>query len=229
MARSRARSLVVMMKAPPPSEITQQSSLCNGSAIMRELRTSSTVIGSRYCASGLRPANSRTPTAISASCSDVVPYSCMWRRAAMAYPPASTLPHELSYGGRSLDTRGTAGERARPEHAPHAGQHVRPVGHEDDIAQSGLDGRGRVLDVELEGGAADRRPVDPTVIDAQVLGHVRGVVDIRIEPGAGTHVAVDVRLLQSAVGQRSPQAPSHDGPWRRARGRPDSHSSRCQR
>jgi hypothetical protein len=86
-----------MMNAPPPSEITQQSSLCSGSAIMRELRTSSTVIGSRYCANGLRPANSRTPTAISASCSGVVPNSCMCRRAAMAYPPANTLPQQLSY------------------------------------------------------------------------------------------------------------------------------------
>ena len=85
-----------MMKAPPPSEITQQSNLWSGSAIIRDDSTSSTVIGSRYWADGLSPANSRIPTAISASCSEVVPNSCMCRRAAMAYPPASTLPHEHS-------------------------------------------------------------------------------------------------------------------------------------
>src|SRR5215210_3191504 len=62
-----------MISAPPPSEITQQSSLCSGSAIIRELTTSSAVIGSRYIAFGLSPANSRTPAAISPSCSIVVP------------------------------------------------------------------------------------------------------------------------------------------------------------
>ena len=41
-------------------------------------------IGSRYIAFGLSPAYSRTPTAISASCSDVVPNSCMWRWATRA-------------------------------------------------------------------------------------------------------------------------------------------------
>ena len=75
--RSRARSAVVRTTAPPPSEITQQSSLCSGSAIMRELTTSSTLRGSRYIALGFSRAYSRTPTAISASCSDVVPNSCM--------------------------------------------------------------------------------------------------------------------------------------------------------
>ena len=92
-----ARSAVVMISAPPPSEITQQSSLCSGSAIMRELTTSSAVIGSRYIAFGLSPANSRTPAAISPSCSIVVPYSCMCRWAAIAYAPTSELPYGASY------------------------------------------------------------------------------------------------------------------------------------
>ena len=52
--RSRARSSVVRMMQQPPSEITQQSSLCSGSATSFESSTSSTVIGSRYIASGLR-------------------------------------------------------------------------------------------------------------------------------------------------------------------------------
>ena len=73
-----------MMMAPPPSVIAQQSNLWSGSAIMRLFSTSSTVIGSRYIAWGFSMAYSRTPTAISASCSDVVPNSCMWRAACMA-------------------------------------------------------------------------------------------------------------------------------------------------
>ena len=64
---------------------------------MRDDTTSSTVIGSRYSASGFSEACSRTATAISANCSGVVPYSCMWRCAAMAYAPMSTLPYGTSY------------------------------------------------------------------------------------------------------------------------------------
>jgi hypothetical protein len=75
---------VVITNAPPPSETTQQSSRCSGSAIMRLASTSCSLIGSRYIAFGFSPANSRTPTAISASCSELVPYSCMCRRATIA-------------------------------------------------------------------------------------------------------------------------------------------------
>ncbi len=51
--RSRARSSVVRMMQHPPSEITQQSSLCSGSATSFDPETSSTVIGSRYIAFGI--------------------------------------------------------------------------------------------------------------------------------------------------------------------------------
>ena len=91
-ARSRARSSVVRMMQQPPSEITQQSSLCSGSATSFEPSTSSTVIGSRYIAFGLRAACSRVCTEIDASCSGVVPYSCMCRCAAIAYAPTSVSP-----------------------------------------------------------------------------------------------------------------------------------------
>ena len=46
----RARSVDVTISAPPPSEMTQQSSRCSGSAIIGELTTSSTVTTSRSIA-----------------------------------------------------------------------------------------------------------------------------------------------------------------------------------
>ena len=74
-----------MMIAPPPSLMTQQSSRCSGSAIIGELTTSSTVTTSRSIACGLCCAWCEAATLIQASCSLVVPYSCMWRIAAIAY------------------------------------------------------------------------------------------------------------------------------------------------
>ena len=53
-------------------------------------------------ASGLRMAWARVAVAISASCSLVVPYSCMWRVAAMAYMAMSVAPQ-----GRSMLERGS--------------------------------------------------------------------------------------------------------------------------
>jgi hypothetical protein len=64
--------------------MTQQSSLCSGSATSREETTSSTVIGSRSWACGLLAACFRMVTATAASCSGVVPNWCMCRRAASA-------------------------------------------------------------------------------------------------------------------------------------------------
>jgi hypothetical protein len=75
---------VVRTQAAPPSEITQQSRTWSGSATSRDESTSSTVIGSRCWAWGLCAAWARIVTAISASCSEVVPYSCMCRCAASA-------------------------------------------------------------------------------------------------------------------------------------------------
>ena len=51
---------------------------------MREASTSSRVSGSRRNASGFARAQARAATATSASCSRVVPNSCMCRAAAIA-------------------------------------------------------------------------------------------------------------------------------------------------
>ena len=82
--KSFARSALVMITAPPPSVTRQQSSSPIGSQIMRALTTSSTVRSSRIVASGFIFAHWRAATATSASCSRVVPYSCMCRAVAKA-------------------------------------------------------------------------------------------------------------------------------------------------
>lgn len=74
----------------------QQCSFVNGSAIIGPSSTSSTVTGSRNIASGFSAAFARACTATSASCSRVVPYSCMWRRAAIAYLAISECPYGTS-------------------------------------------------------------------------------------------------------------------------------------
>jgi hypothetical protein len=90
---SLATSAETTTTAPPPSETMQHSSRCKGSAIEREASTSSIVIAP-VClipiaarprtASGLRTAWARVVTAISASCSGVVPYWYMCRCATSA-------------------------------------------------------------------------------------------------------------------------------------------------
>jgi hypothetical protein len=91
--RSRATSGATKIAAPPPSETMQHSNRWSGSAMMRDSRTSFTVISSTLTnwrsvmaltASGLRMAWWRVATEICASCSEVVPYSCMWRWATIA-------------------------------------------------------------------------------------------------------------------------------------------------
>lgn len=84
LAQSPTRSSATRTMEPPPSDRMQQWSLVNGSAIMGADWTSSMVISSRWVASGLSEALYRVDTAISASCSTVVPYWYMWRMAAMA-------------------------------------------------------------------------------------------------------------------------------------------------
>ena len=82
--KCRARSDVVMISAAPASVTRQQSRTVNGSTTGREASTSSTVSGSRMKAAGFSAAQRRAATATSASCSRVVPYSCMCREAASA-------------------------------------------------------------------------------------------------------------------------------------------------
>ena len=81
---ARARSVRVTTSAPPPSVTRQQSRTVSGELTIRLPSTSSMLSGSRANASGCRRAHARAATATSASCSRVVPYSCMWRAAASA-------------------------------------------------------------------------------------------------------------------------------------------------
>ncbi|CAM5263891.1 hypothetical protein STANM309S_06345 [Streptomyces tanashiensis] len=72
-------------------------------------------IGSRNIASGLSAAFARVRTATSASCSRVVPYSCMWRRAAIAYLAIRVCPYGTSNwsGPRAPNERFPVRRRAR--------------------------------------------------------------------------------------------------------------------
>ena len=79
-----ARSGCTSTTAPPPSVTTQQSARRSGSATRGEASTSSTVITWRSSAFGLCCAWCDMATLIQASCSAVVPKSCMWRMAHMA-------------------------------------------------------------------------------------------------------------------------------------------------
>ena len=99
---------LVTISAPPPSVTTQQSSRCSGSAIMGEASTSATVTTSRSMAWGLCCAWWLAATLIHASCSEVVPNSCMWRAAHIAYTLAVVGPN-----GASHVLSGTFGAAAR--------------------------------------------------------------------------------------------------------------------
>src|SRR4029453_17051559 len=71
---------VTIHAAAPPQGMTH-SSRCRGSLTMRELRTSSIVMGCPWnTALGLVNALKRWVTAILANCSCVVPNSYIWRR-----------------------------------------------------------------------------------------------------------------------------------------------------
>src|SRR5262249_48372223 len=116
--RSRARSALVSTTPPPASVTRQQSSRLNGQQIIRELSTSWIVMGSRYIAFGFSPAHFRVATAISASCSLVVPYWAMCLDAASAYDPAG---RGRPYGSSNwpsivwaLEARGGIPTRDRP-------------------------------------------------------------------------------------------------------------------
>src|SRR5712691_2279325 len=91
----RVTSGEAMIRAPPPSETMQHSSNRSGWAIVRDDKTSSTVISrtptnSRSViactASGLRIAWRRVATEMCANWALVVPYWYMWRLLTRAYP-----------------------------------------------------------------------------------------------------------------------------------------------
>ena len=154
-----------MIKAPPPSEITQQSSLWSGSATSLEFSTSSTVIASRYMAFGLRPAYSLTPTAISASCSDVVPIFVHMAAGGHGVGADQGVAVRRLVLRRALHVLTVWREPARPEGPSHAGQEVGSVGDEDRVAQALPDGRSRVLYVELERRSPGHGPIDVAMVD----------------------------------------------------------------
>src|SRR5262249_62210640 len=77
--RSRARSAEVTMMHVALSVSRQQSRRCNGLTIQREPTMSCTVTRSFWMALGLLDACLLCATLTCATCSDVVPYSYMWR------------------------------------------------------------------------------------------------------------------------------------------------------
>ena len=62
-----------------------------------------------------------------------------------------------------------------------------------------------MLDIELEGRAPYRRPVEPAVVDPQILSHVGGIVAVVPESGPGTHVPIDIGLEKTRVRQCAAQ------------------------
>ena len=158
---------------------------------MRDDSTSSTVSGSRIMARGLSCAHLRVATASSASCSLVVPYSCMWR-----------VGGQRVAGGRSGEPEGLlelqperVGAEARARHAD-ARRSALAVRDERHVDQPGVDRGGGVLHVGDERAAADLRAVDPARTDAHVLG------GLRAHPEPGAEHGVDVAHAEPGVGQR---------------------------
>src|SRR5579862_1838485 len=97
--RSRARSPLVTMIAPPPSVTRQQSRSRSGSLIIFERWWSSSVIGSRFCASGLVDACFRHVTAMCPYCRLVMPCSCICRRATWPMNVIAPMsPYGTAYG-----------------------------------------------------------------------------------------------------------------------------------
>ena len=81
---------------------------------MRDASTCSTVMSpfGPITARGCNVAECRCATATAASCSDVVPYSCMWRRATIAKSATRVVPSTASKGLPSLAMCSTAALRS---------------------------------------------------------------------------------------------------------------------
>jgi hypothetical protein len=92
--RSRARSALVTIKAVALSVSRQQSSRWSGLQIQREAITSATVTRSLRNAFGFWEACLLWATRTWATCSDVVPYSYMWRmKVGAKFWPALRMPN----------------------------------------------------------------------------------------------------------------------------------------
>ena len=179
------------MTAPPPSLITQQSSRCSGSAIIGELTTSSTVTTSRSIACGLCCAWCEAATLTQASCSLVVPNSCMCRIAHIAYRFAVVGADGNSKA--SLGHARTADARRRP------GRHAlgaRPAGQRDqrDAAFAGRDRRRGVRDMDQVGRAAGVGRID---VPQPAGRDSRPSTAARARRVAGAEIAVDVVLASA--------------------------------
>src|SRR6201996_2313292 len=126
--REAATSGLTTTTAPPLSVTTQQSIRCSGELIIGESSTSSTVTGVGRKACGLCWACSDAATLTSASWALVVPYWCMCRVAAIAYPvTAPDMPHRPSKTASGTGSPGRppiAAERGRPAIVISATEHL---------------------------------------------------------------------------------------------------------
>ncbi len=187
-----------MRTAPPPSEMMQQSNMCNGSEIIREANTSSTVKGSRYMASGFSAALARGvdrhPRQLRGRGAVLVHVAA--GREGVATDEGAAIRHlELERSALAVSGR----VQLRAQVSTLFGEEVRAVGDEDRVAIAVLDRRRGVLDVELEHRAPGEGAVEVVVRDAENLGHRHRVVDAI---GAEAQQSVDVRLLHAAVVER---------------------------
>ena len=127
---------------------------------MRDPWWSASVIGSRMTAAGLSAALRRPFTATQPSCSLVVPYRAMCRRApsallaALPYIPQFPQDTAEPLAAENLRSAGTGGV------TEDAGDHVR---------HARADGQGGLLDQRAGGGAAHRHRAGDLGVDAQVL------------------------------------------------------------
>src|SRR6218665_2350059 len=182
------------MNAPPASEIRQQSSGRSGSAMGLEAATSASVNGLRIWAFGCRLACRRLVTATAASCSGVLPNSCMWRRAISAYKAGIDAPEGASkYGwptalkAASVWSRDCPVARFSPAHTSTVWQRAAAMASAPCPPLPSGPHRGRIPGRE-----------------AEVFAQHRAEHEVRLGERVGGQQAVDVRYLQARVIERAP-------------------------
>ena len=195
----RARSALVMTKAPAPSVTRQQSRRCRGSTLV--WRGQHVLDGERVAVAGPRIARGPFPGAhgdlgqllgrgavlvhVTRGGQRVGTHRCA--QAVRQVP----LHHRVGTGRAAPAATATAAAQAGPlAIAARRGG----VDADDDVADAGCDGGGRVLDVHLVARAAGHGRLGEDRVDAEVLGEGR----------CGVRVAdtVDVGQGQSGVLER---------------------------
>src|SRR6218665_2827504 len=176
-AQSLARSRAVTMNAPPASEIRQQSSRRSGSAMGLEAATSASVNGLRIWAFGCRLACRRLVTATAASCSGVLPNSCMWRRATSAYKAGVDAPQSAP-----KNTKPPTPQPPPPSAAPHRG---RIPGLEAEVfAQHRAE-----HEVRLGERVGGQQAVDVRYLQARVIERAPGRLGVQAQAAHVRHLA----------------------------------------